>query len=71
MIQDNTLLAQELALDLKKNIDGGNLMLKLDMTKAFDRISWAFLNRVFLSFGFSKSFVDMLRRCVLQSSFSI
>ncbi|XP_071906019.1 uncharacterized protein [Coffea arabica] len=38
-ISDNLLLAQELAIDLDKRLNHPNLILKLDMEKAYDRFS--------------------------------
>lgn len=43
LIQDNILLAQELMSYLGKRVNGSNIVLKLDVAKAFDRVSWFFL----------------------------
>lgn len=42
-IQDNVLLAQEMMSHMGKKIAGSNMILKLDVAKTFDRVSWAFL----------------------------
>ena len=42
-MSDNYLLAQELMSDMGRKCKGGNLALKLDMAKAYDRVSWRFL----------------------------
>ncbi|KAL2498966.1 Uncharacterized protein Adt_24516 [Abeliophyllum distichum] len=43
LIGDNVLLAQELLHTLDTKVRGGNAILKLDMTKAYDRMDWSFL----------------------------
>ncbi|XP_042974708.1 uncharacterized protein LOC122306346 [Carya illinoinensis] len=42
-IFDNMALAQELVQGLSRKVRGGNVMLKLDMAKAYDRVNWKFL----------------------------
>lgn len=42
-IIDNITLAQELVLDIDRKVRGGNIMLKLDMAKAYDSLEWPFL----------------------------
>ncbi|PKU60950.1 hypothetical protein MA16_Dca027958 [Dendrobium catenatum] len=43
LISENILLAQELVNDLNLKVRGGNMFLKLDISKAFDNISWDFI----------------------------
>nr|XP_027098937.1 uncharacterized protein LOC113718221 [Coffea arabica] len=68
---DNFLLAQELLSDIKKSNWGGNVILKLDMMKAYDRVSWIFLTQVLRRFGFSKVWIDMIWRLISNVRFSI
>ncbi|XP_071906007.1 uncharacterized protein [Coffea arabica] len=42
-ISENYLLAQELFSGIRRSLRGGNVALKLDMAKAYDRVSWLFL----------------------------
>lgn len=42
-ISENILLAQKIINDIKKPARGGNVVLKLDMAKAYDRVSMEFL----------------------------
>lgn len=51
-IHDNTLLALELVNSLDTKTRGHNIIAKLDMSKAFDRVSWPLLQVVLLKFGF-------------------
>ncbi|XP_017982344.1 PREDICTED: uncharacterized protein LOC108663259 [Theobroma cacao] len=46
LISDNILLAQELMGKIDQKSRGGNIALKLDMMKAYDRLEWDFLYRM-------------------------
>ena len=68
---DNFLLVQELLSDIKKPNRGGNVMLKLDMMKAYGMVSWIFLTQVLRRFGFSEIWIDMVWMLVSNVWFSI
>lgn len=70
-IVDNVLLAQEMVQHLDKRVRGHNIMFKLDMMKAFDRVSWDFLQRCLLKFGFHPLFVQLIMNNLSASWFSI
>ena len=46
-------------------------MLKLDLSKAYDRVDWLFLLWVLEAFGFSKRFRDLIFVLVSSASFSV
>ncbi|GAA0161430.1 hypothetical protein LIER_17746 [Lithospermum erythrorhizon] len=71
LIQDNILLAQELVHHLDKGKDRGNVMLKLDMTKAFDMLSWEFLCLILEKFGFAQAWIDRIGACLNNCWFSV
>lgn len=52
-IHENISLAQELLQSLNKKVRGGNVMIKADMTKTYDRLEWSFLLRIMEAFRFS------------------
>ncbi|XP_071920617.1 uncharacterized protein [Coffea arabica] len=70
-IQDNVLLAQELILDLDKKLRHPNVILKLDMEKAYDRVEWGFLLYMLREFGFKEGVVDLVFRLISNVSFSV
>lgn len=70
-ISDNILLAQELLQHLDKKVRGSNVVFKLDIMKAFDRVSWTFLRQLLLKFGFPIRFVDIILGNLQASWFSI
>ncbi|XP_027183778.1 uncharacterized protein LOC113782066 [Coffea eugenioides] len=70
-ITENYLLAQEIVAGIEKKARGGNVVLKLDMAKAYDRVSWFYLIRVLRKFGFGERFIDMVWRLVSNVWFSV
>ena len=70
-IFDNFLLAQELISDIRRPNRGGNIVLKLDMAKAYDRVSWPFLLQVLRRFGFGERWIDMIWRLISNVWFSV
>lgn len=64
-------LAHELTQSLDTKSAGSNVILSLDMEKAFDKIEWSFLIRVLYRFGFGKDWIDIIKACVMNNSFSL
>ncbi|XP_073037149.1 uncharacterized protein [Primulina eburnea] len=71
MISDNILLAQELTHSITLPTRGGNVILKLDMAKAYDRVQWRFLFDVLRHFGFSERVVALVSACISHCHFSV
>lgn len=59
-IIENVLLAQEIIIDINKRKAHVNIVVKLNMAKAYDRVFWLFLAKVPRSFGFSEVIIDMV-----------
>lgn len=59
-ISDNSLLAFEISHFLKRCYGGGQGYgaLKLDMSKAYDKVEWPFLEAVMVSMGFNQKWVE-------------
>jgi hypothetical protein len=50
---------------------GGNVAIKVDITKAFDTLSWDFLLKVLTAFGFHNTFVDWVRAILHSAKLSL
>ncbi|PKU68411.1 integrator complex subunit 11 [Dendrobium catenatum] len=55
-IFDNILLVQEMTLDINSKVKGGNIIYKLDISKAYDNLNLNFLYKMLSLFGFSQVF---------------
>lgn len=60
-----------MASSLNKKVQGGNLIIKLDMQKAFDRVLWVFLLQVLRKFGFSEHLTLLVKSSLNNNFFSI
>lgn len=58
---------------MKKRISGdvGDVSLKLDISKAYDRVSWGYLKSRMLAMGFSNRWIHWMMMCVTSVSYSI
>ncbi|KAL5722191.1 hypothetical protein ACHQM5_005739 [Ranunculus cassubicifolius] len=69
-IIDCCLIANEL-IDSKKKQGGGGMVVKADMTKAFDPVSWNFLEWVLIKMRFGSKWRKWIRICISNARFSI
>ncbi|XP_026459630.1 uncharacterized protein LOC113360325 [Papaver somniferum] len=69
---NNIVFAHEIVDTLKKHKSKNGLMaVKLDMSKAFDRIEWSFLEDCLKCHGFDYDFCKMIMQCVSTVSSSV
>lgn len=71
LISDNFLLARELFMELDRPVRGHNLLIKLDMAKAYDRIEWDFLLLAMKRFGFAYRFTSLIAQTLMNCWFSV
>ena len=65
------LLKQCTILVRKKGGKIGEMTLKLDMSKVYDRVEWISLNKVMQKLGFADRIRDLIMRCVSMVSYSV
>ena len=72
LITDNVLLCFETMHWIRQHMGGntGYVALKLDMSKAYNRVEWSFLEGMMLRLGFYASCVELIMRCVRSVSYS-
>ena len=73
LISNNILIAFE-TLHCMKNYNSsalGFMALKLDMSKAYDRVEWVFLENVMRKMGFSERWLGLIMVCVRSVTYSI
>ena len=73
LITDNAAIAYELLHSIKMRTKGkkGVLALKLDMSKAYDRVEWGFILAMLRRMGFGSRVVDVVRDCISSPVFSV
>ncbi|XP_021815358.1 uncharacterized protein LOC110757915 [Prunus avium] len=72
LISDNSILVAEIIHCLRSRRRGkkGFLALKLDMSKAYDRIEWSFLEQMMKKLGFAEQWVRLIMTCVTTVTYS-
>ena len=73
LIIDNVLIAFELMhyLDHKKSGKDGFMTIKLDMSKAYNKVKWDFIERVMRRMGFHEKWVGCVLNCITTVTYSI
>lgn len=73
LISDNVMIAYEAHHYLKRKTQGkdGYVSVKLDMSKAFDRVEWDLLRAIMLKMGFSLRWVNLIMECVSTAEYFI
>lgn len=73
LISDNIMVAFEVGHYLKRKRQGnvGYAALKLDMSKAYDRLEWDFLRAMMLQLGFDERWVKLIMLCVITVEYMV
>ena len=67
----NVLISQDLVRGYARKGLSPRCILKLDIHKAFDSVSWSFLGKLLQALCFPSVFVDWIMECILATSFTI
>ena len=73
LIADNTSLTFEMLHHMRNRRKGkiGHMAVKLDISKAYDRVEWSFLRQTMLKIGLPVQWVDMAMETVQTATYSI
>ena len=58
-------------LEHKKESKDCYMTIKLDMSKAYDRVEWGFIEQVMRKLGFHEKWIDLIMRCITIVSYSV
>lgn len=72
-ISDNMIIGHETLYFLKKKRRGkvSFTTLKIDMSKAYDRVEWTYLQQIMLKLGFQDAWIQLIMGCITSPTFSI
>lgn len=73
LISDNVLLAYKILNTLKQKKVGkkGFMTIKLDMSKAYNRVQWNFIKQVMLRMDFATRHIETIMKCITTVSYSV
>eukprot|EP00253_Pinus_taeda_P015540 PITA_15540 len=69
-ITDGIILTHEIIHSLKK-VKKPGMLLKIDLSKAFDSISWVYMQKILIAFGFGPPWIRWISSLISSSFFSI
>uniref|UniRef100_A0A2N9HU09 Reverse transcriptase domain-containing protein n=1 Tax=Fagus sylvatica TaxID=28930 RepID=A0A2N9HU09_FAGSY len=73
LITDNVSVAFEFIHKMKAKRRGkkGEMAIKLDMSKAYDRVEWAFIEGIMRKLGFAERWISLLMECICTVQYSV
>ena len=73
LISDNILAAYETLHTMQSRMwsKEGYMAVKLDMSKAYDRVEWTFLEKVMKKMGFARRWIDLIMMCVRSANYAV
>ena len=72
LITDSTIVAYEILHKMRNKRKGkvGHMVIKLDISKAYDRVEWSFLQGIMQKLGFDQRWVKLAMETVTTASYS-
>ncbi|XP_058788236.1 uncharacterized protein LOC131662466 [Vicia villosa] len=72
-ILHNAMIASEIIHHLKRKTSGRNasLALKIDISKAYDKVDWGFLKGMLMRLGFADKWIHWIMMCVTSVNYSV
>ena len=72
-ITDNVIAAFETmhSIDLRRRGKQGLMAIKLDMSKAYDRVEWTYLDAMMRKLGFAERWIKLIMLCVTTVTYSV
>lgn len=73
LVSDNILIAHEIMHSLRTNekMSTDFMVFKNDMSKAFDRVEWTFLEEILTALGFDSKWISWIMGCVSSVTYSV
>ncbi|CAA7054921.1 unnamed protein product [Microthlaspi erraticum] len=73
LISDNILIAQEMfhGLRTNKSCKGKFMAVKTDMSKAYDRVEWKFIEALMRKMGFAEHWILLMMRCITSVQYKV
>ena len=73
LITDNVLVAHKLMNHINRKKKGiiGEMTLKLDMSKSYDRVEWGYLQQIMVKLGFHDRWISLVMRCVFSVTYAM
>lgn len=73
LIFDNILITHEIVHSLRtyEDVSGDFMAIKLDMSKAYNRVEWSFLEEILIGLGFNDKWVSWMMSCVKMITYAV
>ncbi|KAL4298891.1 hypothetical protein AHAS_Ahas17G0046200 [Arachis hypogaea] len=71
-IQDNIIIAHEIIHSMRKSAaKHGHMAIKIDLEKAYDRLSWNFIERCLQDYSIPPELISVIMNCIRSTSFQV